>query len=204
LSAAVEETHLPAPLKFSLALAGMLLLLQGCSATPVSETSPGESMEPVPELTLNLPDKPEECDCALADEADYTFLEKGFSALVAGEHIEAIQYFQRYKRLESSPQADWEADIAIAYDSMLPSSPFYDPASARRAYESLKEKQVQDAALHDKVLMMRDALETFVAMERKISKLETDNGILREDLAKREEAIKRLRELTLGQKEARP
>ena len=48
--------------------------------------------------------------------------------------------------------------------------------------------------------MMRDALETFVAMDRKITKLNSDNKALSEDLAKREEALKRLRELTLGQK----
>ena len=195
---------MPAPLKISFTITVALLLLPGCSTAPVAETSPEGSTEPVPELTLNLPENPEGCDCALADEADYTFLEKGFSALVAGEHIEAVQYFQRYKRLESSPQADWEADIAIAYDSMLPRSPFYDPESARKAYDDLRQRQVQDLAIHDKVLMMRDALETFVAMEREISKLESDNSLLREDLAKREEALKRLRELTLGQKEVRP
>jgi hypothetical protein len=171
---------------------------------PVSETPPGETTETVPELTLNLPENPEDCVCQAAEAVDYTFLEKGFSALVAGDHIEAVQYFQRYQRLESSPQSDWEAGIAIAYDSMLPRSPFYDPGAARKAYEALRGSQIEEAAVHDKVLMMRDALETFVAMDREISKLESDNGTLREDLAKREEALRRLRELTLGQKEARP
>jgi hypothetical protein len=155
-------------------------------------------------LTLNLPEGTEDCACSPVVESDYTFLEKGFSALVAGEHIEAVQYFQRYKRLESSPLADWEADIAIAYDSMLPASPFYDPQAARKAYEALALRDVQVEAAHEKVLMMRDALATFVAMDREITRLESDNAIVREDLAKREEALKRLRALTLGQKEARP
>ena len=115
-----------------------------------------------------------------------------------------MQYFQRYQRLESSPQADWEAAIAIAYDSMLPRSPFYDPEAARKAYEELRGRESEEWLVHDKVLMMRDALETFAAMEREITRLESDNGILQEDLAKREEALKRLRELTLGQKEGRP
>lgn len=194
-----------ANLKSGFAITGVVLLLQGCGATPVAETTSQASSETVPELTLNLPENVEDCACAgtIAD-GDYTFLEKGFSALVAGEHIEAVQYFQSYQRLEARPQADWEAGIAIAYDSMLPRSPFYDPAAARKAYEELDDQEVDEAAVHANILMMRDALETLVAMDREISKLESDNGILREDLAKREEALKRLRELTLGQKEGRP
>ena len=66
--------------------------------------------------------------------------------------------------------------------------------------ETLKAQQIEGAPVHNKILMMRDALETFVAMDSKITKLDSDNTALREDLAKREEALKRLRELTLGQK----
>lgn len=184
----------------ALATAGLLVLLQACSSTPATQQSAAESApEAVPELTLNLPEQAQDCACVVTEEADYTFLDKGFNALVAGDHIEAVQYFQRYQRLESSPQANWEAGIAIAYDSMLPDSPFYDPAAARTAYGNLKDQQVGGVPIHTKALMMRDALETFVAMEQQISDLESDNALLRQDLEKREEALKRLRELTLGQ-----
>ena len=37
-------------------------------------------------------------------------------------------------------------------------------------------------------------------MDRRVSDLESDNATLREELEKREEALKRLRELTLGQR----
>jgi hypothetical protein len=175
-------------------------MLQACSSTPATQQSAAEpAPEAVPELTLNLPEQAQDCACVVTEEADYTFLDKGFNALVAGDHIEAVQYFQRYQRLESSPQANWEAGIAIAYDSMLPDSPFYDPAAARTAYGNLKDQQVGGVPIHTKALMMRDALETFVAMEQQISDLESDNALLRQDLEKREEALKRLRELTLGQ-----
>lgn len=184
----------------ALATAGLLVLLQACSSTPATQQSAAESApEAVPELTLNLPEQAQDCACVVTEEADYTFLDKGFNALVAGDHIEAVQYFQRYQRLESSPQANWEAGIAIAYDSMLPDSPFYDPAAARTAYGNLKDQQVGGVPIHTKALMMRDALETFVAMEQQISDLKSDNALLRQDLEKREEALKRLRELTLGQ-----
>ena len=157
----------------------------------------------VPELTLNLPEQ-QDCTCVVTEQADYTFLEKGFSALVAGEHIEAVQHFQRYQRLESSPQAAWEADIAIAYDSMMPSSPFYDPGAARKSYTRLKSEQVEGAQVHEKVLLMQDSLDIFVAMELQLSTLKGENVVLKEELEKREEALKRLRELALGQKAAKP
>lgn len=191
---------MPAIRTNALATAGLLLMLQACSSTPATQQSAAEpAPEAVPELTLNLPEQAQDCACVVTEEADYTFLDKGFNALVAGDHIEAVQYFQRYQRLESSPQANWEAGIAIAYDSMLPDSPFYDPAAARTAYGKLKDQQVGGVPIHTKALMMRDALETFVAMEQQISDLESDNALLRQDLEKREEALKRLRELTLGQ-----
>ena len=184
----------------ALATAGLLLLLQACSSAPATpQSAPESAPEAVPDLILNLPEQAQDCACLVTEEADYTFLDKGFNALVAGDHIEALQYFQRYQRLESSPQANWEAGIAIAYDSMLPDSPFYDPAAARTAYGKLKDQQVGGVPVHTKALMMRDALKTFVAMEQQINDLESDNALLRQDLEKREEALKRLRELTLGQ-----
>ena len=188
------------------AATGLLLLLQACTTTTggAEPSAPEPALDTVPELTLNLPEQAENCACLVMEEVDYTFLDKGFQALVAGEHIEAVQYFQRYQRLESSPQADWEAGIAIAYDSMLPHSPFYDPLAAVKSYGELKTQQVEGVPMHTKVLMMRDALETFVAMVQQISDLEGDNATLKADLQKREEAIKRLRELTLGQKAERP
>lgn len=189
-----------------LASALLVLLLQACATAPSVEepaAEPTPQPQPVPELTLNLP-KDESCICVREEPADYTFLEKGFSALVVGDHVEAVQYFQQYKRLESSTEANWEADISIAYDSMLRSSPFYDPQAAGVSYERLQQQQPRGVQLHEKTLIMRDALATFAAMQQEISELEGDNAILTENLAKREEALKRLRELALGQKGATP
>ncbi len=184
----------------SFAAAGLVLLLQACaSAPPVEEVAVApEPQQPVPELTLNLPEE-QSCVCVRNEEADYTFLEKGFNTLVVGDHIEAVEYFQRYQRLESSPEADWEAGIAIAYDSMLSQSPFYDPQAAVKSYENLAKKQTEGVQLHPNALMMRNALEQFVAMQLQITSLQSDNATLAQDLEKREEAIRRLRALTLGQ-----
>jgi hypothetical protein len=197
-----EEVDLHAIRLPSLAAATLALLLQACATTP-PEGEAAADPQAVPELTLNLP-QGEDCICVPESQADYTFLEKGFTALLDGDHVEAVQYFQRYQRLESSPQADWEAGITIAYDSMLPQSPFYDPQAARKSYTRLKSQQVKGAPVHEKVLIMRDSLEIFMTMRAQIYRLNTDNAVLKEEVAKREEALKRLRELALGQKGVKP
>jgi len=205
LSHSFKDVPLPSIRITPLAVA-VLVLLQACTTTPAPEEAaakPEPEPQEVPELTLNLPEQ-QDCTCVATEQADYTFLEKGFSALVAGEHVEAVQHFQRYQRLESSPQAAWEADIAIAYDSMMPGSPFYDPEAARKSYIRLKSEQVPGAQVHEKVLLMQDSLEIFVAMELRQSNLKGANAVLKQELKKREEALKRLRELALGQKGAKP
>jgi len=190
----------------SLAAVTLALLLQACTTTPPAGDVAAEPItgpQPVPELTLNLPQQ-EDSTCAAQNQTDYTFLEKGFTALAAGDHSEAVQYFQRYQRLESSPQAGWEAGIAVAYVGMLPHSPLYDPQAARKSYSSLKGRQVEGAPVHEKILLMRDSLEIFVTLSWQNHQLRADNVVLEEEVAKREEALKRLRELALGQKGVKP
>jgi len=179
------------------------VFMTGCANSPSSEQTVSNNpdttpAEPVPELTLNLPG--EEGDvCADGTPVPMSLLDRGFSALVAGDHIEAVKYFQRYKQQENTAVADWEAGIAIAYDSMLSQSPFFDPGAARDSYRQLEKSQPQVALLHENAIMMRDALATLVAMQMQLGELRKDNATLSADLSKREEAIKRLRELTLGQ-----
>jgi len=181
----------------------VLCLLQACTAAtpvqdgPVPVSSVEGNPETLPELTLNLPE--ENCTCVAEGQADYTFLERGFTALVEGDHIEAVQSFQRYQRLEESPEAQLEAAIAIAYVSTLSKSPFYDPVEARKAHRRLYKQLKPGMEVHQKILLMRESLATFGTMQRHISNLEASNATLTEDLVKREEALKRLRELALGQ-----
>ncbi len=188
--------------KFKLVFAFIVAatLLSACETTPVEPqvTEPEE----VPELTLNLPQQ-EDCTCVEEeDPADYTFLERGFKALAEGDHIGAVQHFQRYQRLEKSPTADWESGVAIAFVSSISSSPFYDATEARKSYRELRKVYNEALNVHQQTLIMAQSLESFVVSERHILDLENSNATLKEDLEKREEAIKRLRELTLGQKVA--
>ncbi len=178
------------------------LLLAAC-ASPPSEPVVADRDPADVELTLNIPAEPENCSCETAPENDRTFLERGMETLAGGDYIEAVQYFQRYQRLEQTPLAQWEADLAIAYVSMLPSSPFYDADAARGAYVDLQDREPQGQK-HHSIVLMQQALESFVIMERHIQDLEGRTSMLQEDLDKREQALKRLRELTLGQPEDVP
>ena len=51
---------------------------------------------------------------------------------------------------------------------------------------------------------MQDALVVFSDLHTQINDLQKDKDVLAESLEKREEALRRLRELTLGQKGAAP
>jgi DNA-binding transcriptional MocR family regulator len=54
------------------------------------------------------------------------------------------------------------------------------------------------------VVLMQQALESFVSWSGISRMLENRAAMLQEDLDKREQALKRLRELTLGQPEGAP
>ncbi len=181
------------------------LLLTACVTAPeasgpaAAEGAPGATAaRPTPELTLNLATR-EQCQCQPSPERDQTFLERGYQALGQGDAVTALQHFQRYKRLEAAPAAQWEADVAIAYLAMLPDSPLYDHDAAEQSHQSLARRLLPEMQVHTTALLMRDSLAAFALLNRHIADLESSNATLKEDLEKREEAIRRLRELTLGQ-----
>lgn len=169
------------------------------AATNPAATKPAA----VPELTLNLP-KGNNCACTEQPAVDVTFLEQGYSALLDGEYEQAMENFQRYQRLESSPTVDLESGIAIAYLQMLPRSPFYNPELARSSFKVLREKNAKKLQVHDYVRLMRQSLLNLLKLQERVDKLKASNATLQQDLEKREEALKRLRDLALGQKGASP
>ena len=184
-----------------LSTVGLAVLLAACAPLSGNDddttAKPDDVVSLEPELELNMPTHP--TGCVDGEPVEVTLLDVGFAYLVAGQHVEAVTSFQRYRDREGSAAARWEADIAIAYDSMLPGSPFYDPEAARLSYSRLADITPQVERLDEKVLMMRDSLALFSEMAGRISDLRSDNRDLEESLRVREEAIKRLRELTLGQ-----
>ena len=193
----------------SLALA---MLLQGCSVVPPvtgdkaadpakvapAAPAPDGTAGEVPEFNLNL-SATDNCACGPAPDKDYTFFEKGYRSLLDGEYDDAMQHFQRYQRLEASPRADLEAGIAIAYIRMLPRSSFYDPQAARDSFRVLREQNAKRRQVHESTRLMRQALLNLLELQKKIDELKARNATLKDDVQKREEALKRLRDLTLNQ-----
>ncbi|MDP5052260.1 MAG: hypothetical protein NWP69_00605 [Congregibacter sp.] len=195
------QTNMQANMQTRIATLALAAVLTGCAAVPPEPAAPPPQRSPEDvKLTLNLPDESVNCLCQSATDNDRTFLERGMETLADGDYIEAVQYFQRYQRLEQMPLAQWEGDLAIAYVSMLPSSPFYDVGAALLAYTDL-QSQEPEGHKHHSIVLMQQALESFVLMQRHIWDLESRSDMLQEDLDKREQALKRLRELTLGKPE---
>lgn len=180
-----------------LSFVALVLMLVGCGSTPAEQDVEQSSQEPVPEITLNLPEQ-DSCRCEPREQLDYTFLDKGLEALHEGEYLDSLQYFQRYQRIEKNAQSYYEARIAIAYLSILPGSPIFDGRSVQKSYPTLRRTRDDDWELHGQILLMEDSLEGFLDMQREITRLRQSTYSLRSDLDKKEEAIRLLRELMLG------
>jgi hypothetical protein len=231
LSMSPEVASLLTPIR-CLAVAGLAVLLQACVATPATKApvaaapapaiappaaataapaqsaeqpaeQPAEPKAPVGELTLHLPE-PQSASCNCSDQPKETpsFLDKGFTALAARDYREAVNYFRRYQRLESSPGSDWEASIAVAYVKMIPESPYYNWRAARDSYLRLMREPPQGVTLHERIVLYKDTLAILIDLHTQINDLQSQSAALSEALEKREEALRRLRELTLGQKGA--
>ena len=177
--------------RLNLLLISLSLCLTACGSIPERP-----EQEPIPELNLNLPQP--DCVCQPEETADFTFLEKGFTALHDAEYLESLQYFQRYQRMEKNPVANMEARIAITYLSMLPDSPIFDGAAVGKSYGKIQRDLRPEWKLHERIRQMQDSLESFLDMQAQLGELERANTELRRQLQRREEAITRLRDLTLG------
>ena len=112
----------------------------------------------------------------------------GLQALSQGDYVAAVERFEEHA-LSGGEQAPKEATAGQALVDTLSEYPIeVDPS---------EERVVSDrAVLIDSVLVL------IAGLEQQIVNLGAENAALSADLEKREEALKRLRELTLGQPEA--
>ena len=195
MTAYLRDTWRPGSILF---VAVCAVMLTGCGSQPPADTT--VASDELPELNLNLPG---DCACETAQETR-TFLEKGVDALSDGAYLESLKYFQSYQRIENTELASIEAGIAIAYLSTLPDSPIYDRPEAYKSYLALRPQLERGTELHEPVRIMQYALESFLDNYNQLESLKRSNGSLRAELEKREEAITRLRDLTLGRDEPQP
>ncbi len=112
----------------------------------------------------------------------------GLQALSQGDYAAAREHFEEHAA-SGGEQASKEAAAGQALVDTLSNYPVEgDPSSA--------DKVTDRSVLIDLVLVL------IAGLEQQVADLSTENAALSADLDKREEALKRLRELTLGQPEA--
>jgi hypothetical protein len=166
------------------------LALGGCASAP--KPAPEPAPKPTPpapaELNIPLPATEEGCDCTEVTAATENYFDRGVRALAARDYERARVYFERH-RGSDEPQAIREADVGIAFVTLLSQSgdAVGDDAGA--------------SGVDERAEVMILALAAIQSLESQLSTLQQLNDALSGDLRKREEALKRLRDLTLGQPE---
>lgn len=171
------------------------LPLLGC--TTASESDSLSQGQPSPVVTvpsaseLNLPG-PEaaRCGCDSDEALSDNYFDRGVRALAARDYGQAMAYFQRHRR-EESDQAQRESDIGIAFVKLMSNQS-----------DALTNPGVEGVDERAEVMIL--ALAAVQSLEGRIEALNSLNSVLSQDLKKREEALKRLRDLTLGQQESAP
>jgi len=167
-------------------LAFLVALLAGCAVQTPSEGIVGSIDDSAMVPTV---DTEQDCDCdALVSEAVSDF-DRGVRALADREYGVARIHFERHRE-GGSAEMMREAEVGIAFAALMAEA------------ESLAEADGILEALDERAEIMILALAAVQALEGRIESLYPINAALTDDLEKRDEAIKRLRELTLGQQEA--
>jgi hypothetical protein len=160
------------------------LLVLGC-ATPETETPQQEA--PVSAAALNIPDplSNDGCDCEEVVVVEENYFDRGVRALAARDYDQAATYFERHRDTEGS-EAQREADVGIAFVTLMSEA-------------SIAADDSTASGIDERAEVMILALAAVQILEGRLEALDALNKAISEDLEKREEALKRLRDLTLGQ-----
>ena len=163
--------------------AALTALLMGCATAPAPETAPALTT-PTP-AELNIPS----CHCdEPAPAAVENHFDRGVRALAARDYARARVYFERHGDMDEE-QFQREAEVGIAFVSLLQAS--VDDGRSENGASGVDERAE----------MMILAMAAIEMLESQLATLAEQNEVLVADLEKREEALKRLRDLTLGQPE---
>ena len=169
-------------------IAGLLLpLVAGCASTAPEPVPP---VPPANELNLNMLEPraaATDCDCDALAVSQENYFDRGVRALAARDYDQAIIYFERHRELVS-PEAKREADVGLAFVTLL------------RQKSMIANDGFVDG-IDERAEVMILALAAVRALEEQIDTINALNKTLSKDLEKREDALKRLRDLTLGQEE---
>ncbi len=164
----------------------LIALMVGCASTaPIDETvDPVNEPEPVAQTAGSS-----SCDCESGAEAVWSDFDRGIQALADREYGVARIHFENHRE-GGSAQEVREAEVGIAFAALM------------AEVDSLTADSEFPDSLDERAEVMVFALAAVQALEGQLESLDAINAALTDDLEKRDEAIKRLRELTLGQQEA--
>lgn len=161
------------------------VLLSGCSALP-ADTALGSGESGVSDLSTAGEPEAGICQCPGESRPDQFTL--GLQALAQGDYEAARSAF---------------AEHAAAGSEQTPR----EAAAGQALADTLSEYRIElgatgATAAIDRAVLIDLVLVLIAGLEQQVSDLSEQNAALSADLEKREEALKRLRELTLGQPEA--
>jgi len=172
------------PLLQAVAFSVLLVTLAGCASSPVPDTELDAVLDS--EINLHLPiDEPEDfsCECVAAPSENY--FDRGVRALAARDYPQAKIYFEEH-RLSAGEGADREADVGLAFVALLS----VEVSESHPAYSA--------SGIDERAEVMTLALAAVTVLEDRLKALTALNEALSTDLERREDALKRLRDLTLG------
>ena len=169
-----------------LGVSAIVLLTVGCASPAPEPVKPEQLTPPQPE-ELNIPAPPAvECDCD-TDPAVLVenYFDRGVRALAARDYARARVYFERHRE-SGGDQATHEASVGIAFVTLLDES------------NAITGEGEGASGVDERAEVMILALAAVETLENQIKSIEQLNQSLTVDLEKREEALKLLRDLTLG------
>ena len=162
-----------------------LLLLSSCGLLP-SDSASGSAEQTGSDQSSTSERDPGVCQCPGESPSDLFML--GLQAISQGDYLVAGERFEEHA-LSGGEQAPKEADAGQALIDTL-------------SEYSIEGNPSTVGVVSDRAVLIDLVLVLIAGLEQQIANLGAENAALSADLEKREEALKRLRELTLGQPEA--
>ena len=162
-----------------------LLLLGGCGLVPVEGSGSADPIEANPSPGDDETAMPGVCDCPSDVVVDA--YDEGVRALAAGQYEAARAAFAAY----AASGGEGVAAEAAAATTL----------SRRLEQGQSAPLVIQNDNQRSRVTITEMVLELIVQLEADLNAMSESNQELSAELAKREDALKRLRELTLGQPE---
>ena len=165
-------------------LLSALLVLYGCGLQP-SDAASGSGDQNGSDQSATSGLEASVCQCPSDSPSDDFML--GLQALSQGDYAAAGQHFEEHV-LSGGEQAPTEAAAGQALAETLSEYPIGEDSSTADE-------------ITDRTMLIDLVLVLIAELEQKVAELSAENAALALGLEKREEALKRLRELTLGQPE---